>query len=168
MQAAGPAAAPVPQSPSLVHQSSNMLSNVHDSPPIRKAATKQGGHPQLVQHTAPEYCMTLSNALINPDFASSSCFDLGLVFLSYGCHFVLNALNPLPSGTQGKPPVLPRGGRTHSLLAAAHKAQTAAFPTTAPYLSDQRNLATYQVSSIVSSNYHHHRSLWLSRAARPT
>ncbi|DBB10954.1 TPA: hypothetical protein ACH3X3_007408 [Trebouxia sp. C0006] len=111
-KAAGPAAAPVPQSPSLLHQSSNMLSNVHDSPPIRKAATKQG--------------------------------------------------------TQGKPPVVPRGGRTHSLLAAAHKAQTAAFPTTAPYLSDQRNLATYQVSSIVSSNYHHHRSLWLSRAARPT
>ncbi len=57
----------------------------------------------------------------------------------------------LPSGPQGKPPVLPRGGRTHSLLAAAHKAQTAAFPIAAPYLSDQRNLGTYQVSSFVSS-----------------
>ena len=55
------------------------------------------------------------------------------------------------SGTQGKPPVLPRGGRTHSLLAAAHKAQTAAFPIVAPCLSDQRNLGTYQVSSFVSS-----------------
>ncbi len=68
-----------------------MLSNVHDSPPTRKAATKQGGRQQLEKQTAPEYCMTLSNALINPDFASSSCFDLGLFFLSYGCHFMLNA-----------------------------------------------------------------------------
>ncbi len=125
-----------------------MLSNVHDSPPTRKAATKQGGRPLLVQHTAPEYCMTLSNALSNPDFASSSCLDLGFPPLSYACHFVLNALNPLPSGTQGKPPVLPRGGRTHSLLAAAHKAQTAAFPIAAPYLSDQRNVGTYQVSTV--------------------
>jgi len=73
VQAAGPAAAPVPQSSSLVHQSSNMLGNVHDSPPTRKAATKQGERPQLVQHTAPEYCMTTSNALITPDFPPSYC-----------------------------------------------------------------------------------------------
>ncbi|KAL0019097.1 hypothetical protein WJX77_003369 [Trebouxia sp. C0004] len=98
LAAAGPAAAPVPQSSSLVHQSSDMLGNVHDSPPTRKAATKQG--------------------------------------------------------TQGKPPVLPRGGRTHSLLAAAHKAQTSAFPIAAPYLSDPRNLGTYQeVSAAVDHPY---------------
>ncbi len=77
MQAAGPAAAPaaapVPQSSSLVHQSSNMLGNVHDSPPTRKAATKQGGRQQLVQQTALEYCMTVFNALISHDFVPSSC-----------------------------------------------------------------------------------------------
>lgn len=107
-KATGPAAAPVPQSSSLVHQSSNMLSNVHDSPPIRKAATKQG--------------------------------------------------------TQGKPPVLPRGGRTHSLLAAAHKAQSAVFPTAAPYLSDQRNLGTYQE---VSAGADHSYSIARNHSSNP-
>lgn len=106
--ATGPAAAPVPQSSSLVHQSSNMLSNVHDSPPIRKAATKQG--------------------------------------------------------TQGKPPVLPRGGRTHSLLAAAHKAQSAVFPTAAPYLSDQRNLGAYQE---ISAGADHSYSIARNHSSNP-
>lgn len=106
--ATGPAAAPVPQSSSLVHQSSNMLSNVHDSPPIRKAATKQG--------------------------------------------------------TQGKPPVLPRGGRTHSLLAAAHKAQSGVFPTAAPYLSDQRNLGTYQE---ISAGADHSYSIARNHSSNP-
>lgn len=39
----------------------------------------------------------------------------------------------LAAGDHGKPPALPRSGRTQLLLAAARKAQTAAFPIADPY-----------------------------------
>ena len=60
-------------------------------------------------------------------------------------HFVINiiivvscCLTPTiwGAGLAGKPPVLPKNGRTQSLLAAAHQAQSAAFPLAASLLSE--------------------------------
>ena len=46
--------------------------------------------------------------------------------------FNANVLIRLLAGDHGKPPALPRSGRTQLLLAAARKAQTAAFLTADP------------------------------------
>ena len=50
------------------------------------------------------------------------------------------------AGLAGRPPVLPKNGRTQSLLAAAHKAQTATFGTATPLsLGQQAHDKPYQV-----------------------
>lgn len=52
---------------------------------------------------------------------------------------------PFVAGDAGRPPALPRGGRAHLLLAAARKAQTAAFPTADPCLCEPSQAVMSQV-----------------------
>lgn len=58
-----------------------------------------------------------------------------------------NRRTAVRQGLAGRPPVLPKNGRTQSLLAAAHKAQTATFGTATPLsLGQQAHDKPYQGS----------------------
>ena len=64
------------------------------------------------------------------------------------------------AGGAGKPPVLPKNGRTQLLLAAAHKAQTAALPGPATAQPSQGDHRTHQrlpqvISLMASGRFRH-------------